>query len=635
MDSVSFSLVVRLGSIAYYMHQIPEVGFELESNQTAEPSTLFQVANGRQLTSTWLREEISRFSLIDDVWSKSFLKNIVFEYFDEEPAIHQDIKQLCDEWGTRRVYSVRQHNADMHHEGPYFLHAGRLHPAYRLYPDTAGAFMVGTVPSEKPFTFKAVDASAYGEEFPTALAIPVPSRLHFSKSAKQPYAGERIALKDIIDLAGLKTGGSSRAYTELHPPRDTTAEIVQSLLSLGFVVVGKVKTTQFADSEWPTCDWVDYHAPFNPRADGYQTTSGSSAGSAAAIATYDWLDFALGSDTLGSIRAPATAQGIYGMRPSLGAASFNGVIPYSPYFDTIGAFARNASSFARISRAMYGSYDAPKCEKVRMQKPTKLLYPTDYWPVQDSKSQTVFEEYIQKLEKFLDVERTPVDLGKLWKESNPAETDESLEDYLNHVFEWVANPDQWTHFLKGFIEEYESSYGHKPYLNPQLQFKRSYLPSTLEPNRQREGVELMETFRKWYEDKVVPAAEDGCSDTLMVLPWSKGEPDYRDKYRESAQKFTGGGFFFYNISPYAQSPELILPAGRTPFKSRLSDQEEWLPVGLGVISGRGSDVMLADLIADLESQQSQTGDVDGSKYVPANELRNQEILRARPESVEN
>jgi Asp-tRNA(Asn)/Glu-tRNA(Gln) amidotransferase A subunit family amidase len=146
-------------------------------------------------------------------------------------------------------------------------------------------------------SYKAVDASAYGEEFPTALAIPVPSRLHFPQDPKKPYAGIRIALKDIMDLAGLKTGGSSRAYTELHGPRKHNARVVQKLLELGFVVVGKVKTTQFADSEWPTCDWVDYHAPFNPRGEGYQTTSGSSAGSAAAVATYDWLDFALGTDS--------------------------------------------------------------------------------------------------------------------------------------------------------------------------------------------------------------------------------------------------------------------------------------------------------------------------------------------------
>ena len=163
--------------------------------------------------------------------------------------------------------------------------------------------------------------------------------------------------------------------------------------------MGKVKTTQFADSEWPTCDWVEYHAPFNPRADGYQTTSGSSAGSAAAVAAYDWLDFALGTDskcgtldndilantksftTLGSIRAPATAEGLYGIRSSLGAASFEGIIPYSPQvtaqylffesrlifkseFDTVGAFSRDASSFSVISKALYGSKTQINCPKV-------------------------------------------------------------------------------------------------------------------------------------------------------------------------------------------------------------------------------------------------------------------------------
>jgi hypothetical protein len=146
-------------------------------------------------------------------------------------------------------------------------------------------------------SYKAVDASAYGEDYPTALAIPVPSRLHFPRTPEQPYAGTRIALKDIMDLSGLKTGGSSRAYTQLYEAKGNNAVIVQKLLELGFVVVGKVKTTQFADSEWPTCDWVDYHAPFNPRGDGYLTTSGSSAGSAAAVATYSWLDFALGTDS--------------------------------------------------------------------------------------------------------------------------------------------------------------------------------------------------------------------------------------------------------------------------------------------------------------------------------------------------
>ncbi len=135
------------------------------------------------------------------------------------------------------------------------------------------------------------------EEHPSALTVAVPSRLSYTKTNSQPYAGLRLAVKDIMDLKGLKTGASSRAYTSLYPVRPESAEIVQHLIDLGFVIVGKLKTTQFADSEWPTADWVDYHAPFNPRGDGYLTTSGSSAGSAAAVASYDWLDFSLGTDS--------------------------------------------------------------------------------------------------------------------------------------------------------------------------------------------------------------------------------------------------------------------------------------------------------------------------------------------------
>jgi len=64
-----------------------------------------------------------------------------------------------------------------------------------------------------------------------------------------------------------------------------------------------------------------------------------------------------------------------------------------------------------------------------------------------------------------------------------------------------------------------------------------------------------------------PSDEDGYSSTVMVLPWTTGNPSYRDQYREGPQEFTGFGFFFYNIGPYAEAPELIIPG-----KSRL---EHW------------------------------------------------------------
>jgi hypothetical protein len=74
----------------------------------------------------------------------------------------------------------------------------------------------------------------------------------------------------------------------------------------------------------------------------------------------------------------------------------------------------------------------------------------------------------------------------------------------------------------------------------------------------------MKTFQKWFEEHVIPPAQDGCAEAVLLLPWSKGEPDYRDRYRMSEQQFTGAGFFFYNISPYARSPELIIPGEIEP-----------------------------------------------------------------------
>jgi len=68
-----------------------------------------------------------------------------------------------------------------------------------------------------------------------------------------------------------------------------------SKIDLGGVIVGKFKTAQFAAGENPW-NWIDVHYPFNPRGDGYLTCSGSSSGGGCAIAAYDWLDFAVGTE---------------------------------------------------------------------------------------------------------------------------------------------------------------------------------------------------------------------------------------------------------------------------------------------------------------------------------------------------
>jgi Asp-tRNA(Asn)/Glu-tRNA(Gln) amidotransferase A subunit family amidase len=105
-----------------------------------------------------------------------------------------------------------------------------------------------------------------------------------------------VAIKDIYRLAGVKSTMMSRDYTELYGPDEESADYVDKLKKLGAVIVGKTKMTSFASSEEPTDQWIDFHCPVNPRGDRYQSPSGSSAGAAAALAGYPWLDYSVGSD---------------------------------------------------------------------------------------------------------------------------------------------------------------------------------------------------------------------------------------------------------------------------------------------------------------------------------------------------
>ena len=126
--------------------------------------------------------------------------------------------------------------------------------------------------------------------------IAVPSRLYATPSKDRPLAGARIAIKDIFELSGVQMTMMSRGYTELYEPDQVHSEYVQKLISLGAIIVGKTKMTSFASSEEPTDQWIDFHCPFNPRGDGYQSPSGSSSGAAAALAGYPWLDYSVAGD---------------------------------------------------------------------------------------------------------------------------------------------------------------------------------------------------------------------------------------------------------------------------------------------------------------------------------------------------
>lgn len=166
-----------------------------------------------------------------------------------------------------------------------------------------------------------------------------------------PLHGIPLALKDLIDTAGIRTTAASNLFKDRVPSED--AEVVLRLKNAGAILLGKQNLDEFAyggGSMISCCGEV--RNPWDPA----YITGGSSGGSAAAVAA-GLCYGAIGTDTSGSIREPAALCGDVGLKPTFGRVSARGVIPLSPSFDHIGPIARTASDTAVMLQAIAG-YDA-------------------------------------------------------------------------------------------------------------------------------------------------------------------------------------------------------------------------------------------------------------------------------------
>lgn len=177
--------------------------------------------------------------------------------------------------------------------------------------------------------------------------VPGP-RVERAPLAEGPLSGLCFAVKDLFDVAGARTGYGNPDWERTHRPAVGTAPVVQSLLLAGARMVGKTKTVELAYGL--TGENVWHGTPLNPRAPE-RFPGGSSCGSAAAVAA-GLVDFALGSDTGGSVRIPASYCGLFGLRPSHGAISLAGARPLAPSLDTAGWFTRDAGLLARIGAVL-------------------------------------------------------------------------------------------------------------------------------------------------------------------------------------------------------------------------------------------------------------------------------------------
>ena len=203
---------------------------------------------------------------------------------------------------------------------------------------------------------------------PAHAFVPYPD-VPVKSAATGPLADLRFAAKDLFDVAGYPTGGGSPFVLAMSGIKTQTAPAVQALLDAGAHFVGKTVTDELAFSM--TGNNAHFGAPINGAAKD-RITGGSSSGSASAVSS-GLCDFALGSDTGGSVRAPANHCNLYGLRPTHGRISLERVLDLAPSLDTCGWFARDVGTFARVADVLLGTDPKPLTAAVR------LLWPQDVW----------------------------------------------------------------------------------------------------------------------------------------------------------------------------------------------------------------------------------------------------------------
>ncbi len=440
----STGLSVKLNDVDYFIS--PFSSGKVKPPTTAALSNVPSVVGFKPVTV--IRELIaqsevsallSNWTTVDDVFQDAFADAIFLADGTGGTVPRCPTVTKRDIFGRGSSASIISMQNSTIPSGPYFLEVatGEMYPVYRLYEDFAGAFLEPVIPTPDG-KFQPLSAKIAGA---ASLSVGVPSRIYFTKTAEKPLAGVRLGVKDIYRIAGMKGSNGNRAWYNFYPASTSTGPAIQRLIDAGAQIVGLQKTSQFANGETATSDWVDYHSPFNPRGDGYQDPSSSSSGAGASIGSYEWLDIAIGSDTGGSIRGPSGVQGLFGNRPSHGLVSLDNVMPLAPTLDTAGFLTRDPKLWEAAQAVLYGTNYTSYAGK----KPTypKKIYTMGFPTSASTPANKMLLDFASALAKFVGGNVTVLNINNEWAASKPAEANgATLSDLLNTTYPTLIAKEQ-------------------------------------------------------------------------------------------------------------------------------------------------------------------------------------------------
>lgn len=378
-------------------------------------------------------------------------------------------------------------------------------------------------------------------------------------------AGTVFAIKDVFKVLGSTYSNGHPKWLETHGPDDFTSSFITQMLEAGADMVGKTICDELCYSISGE-NW-HYGSPVNPH-DPMRLTGGSSGGACAATAG-GLVDFAFGSDCLGSVRVPASYNGILGIRPTYKRISNDGEAPYCESMDVLGYVAGDTDVFRKVSREILGEDEKKVAYK-------KLLIAEDCFDRVDSEVREAldpalafFEEQIGQVEK---VRVSREGLGK-WVE----------------VFQIIQGYEVWESY-GGWIRKYQPTL-------PPGQKHRLDTASKISLQDYHDALEKKKRIKERIDGLVEP-------DTLLCLPTAASVAPLKSAGLESITLERKISSSLLCISPLSGTPQVTLP---------LIEMDD-VPLGISLIGSAGTDRQLVDIASDWMDKYKSTGKGNSSKY---------------------
>jgi amidase len=378
----------------------------------------------------------------------------------------------------------------------------------------------------------------------------VSSNIVLEPSGDGPLEGKTFAVKDVFAIEGYRSGAGNPDWLNTHSPAVQTASAIRALIKNGAKCVGTTHTDELMFSL--NGENAHYGTPVNPKARN-RIPGGSSSGSAVAVAS-GAVDFAIGTDTAGSIRVPSSYCGVYGFRPTHGEIAMDGVIPLSPSFDTVGWFANDPITLQEVGAALLGG-------RTSEASFSKVYYAKEAWALATPRFEGLPESWIPGL--------TSIGVASEWIQL----TDNGLQEWLNH-FRVIQAHEIWQAH-GSWIETVKPKFGEG--VAQRFEWARSMGSRNIELERgkQREARDHLEGL----------LGKDG----LIIIPTVPGESPLLNTPEQELQDLRSRTMELTCIAGLGGFPQVNIPL----------QSGKGAPIGLSVIAGRNRDMDLLNWVNKL------------------------------------